>query len=63
MGTVIIVVWLLAVIAVIAALIRRFDSEARDADTGLRSTTSTFEQPASLDKNAPGRAREGESAK
>ena len=63
MGTVIIVVWLLAVIAVIAALIRRFDSEARDADTGLRTAANFFEQPASMDKNATSGDREDKGVK
>ena len=63
MGTIIIVTWLLAVIAGLVALVRRFDFEARDPDARLQSTASTFERPASMDENAPGGAREGEAVK
>ncbi len=63
MGTIIIVTWLLAVIAGLVALIRRFDFEARGPDARLPSTASTFERPASMDENAPGSARKGEAVK
>lgn len=64
MGTVIIVVWLSAVVVGVFALVLRFDPEARYPDTEPRMIAANSpEQSTSIDKNAPSGARENRGAK